>query len=140
MLKVQKAKIEEMEAKILNAKMTYNEALRKLEEISEEIHKVRQQMQPKLEEFNLDDAQAQMPTSTKTTTKNKFGHIDSTTDDYLVFPSLNLSLKAKDTTSQKQQLLRGFNLGASGSKIGCERNDDSDGDNMISPNQTDMVK
>uniref|UniRef100_T1H436 Uncharacterized protein n=1 Tax=Megaselia scalaris TaxID=36166 RepID=T1H436_MEGSC len=42
LLKVQREKIVNLENKVSESKMTYNEALKKLEQISEEIHKMRQ--------------------------------------------------------------------------------------------------
>ncbi|KAL5277642.1 SH3BP5L family protein [Megaselia abdita] len=42
LLKVQREKIVNLESKVSESKMTYNEALKKLEQISEEIHKMRQ--------------------------------------------------------------------------------------------------
>lgn len=42
LLKVQREKIVNLEHKVSDSKMTYNEALKKLEQISEEIHKMRQ--------------------------------------------------------------------------------------------------
>lgn len=122
-----------MEAKILDAKMTYNEALRNLEMISEEIHKIRQMTGEKLEEFNLGD---EMKVADAATLQISSNQLESTGDEYLVFPKLDFSLKT-NASSEKQKLFREYNLGASGSKFGCE---DSDGDNAISPNQTDMVR
>lgn len=132
-----------MEAKILDAKMNYNEALRNLEKISEEIHKIRQLTGEKLEEFKLKEQNgtSQLQQSITTTPQSNSDQFGSTADEYLDFPpSLNLNLMKPTATNQKQQLLKEFNLGASGSKFGCElKNEDSDGDNAISPNQTDMV-
>ncbi|XP_012161136.1 SH3 domain-binding protein 5-like isoform X2 [Ceratitis capitata] len=42
LLKAQKQKINELESKVTEAKMTYNEALKNLEQISEDIHRQRQ--------------------------------------------------------------------------------------------------
>lgn len=41
MLKGQKKRIHELEGRVRDAKMTYNEALKNLEQISEEIHRMR---------------------------------------------------------------------------------------------------
>lgn len=142
LLKVQKLKIEEMESKIYTAKMTYNEALRHLEEISEEIHRLRQETQQKLEQYDLEGMDEQ--TTTTTHRSNSSSQIEST-DEYLDFP-LKLSLKSSPI-KQKQldkhscpHLLRDFSFGgASGSsKFGCEKSDNSDG--MFSPSQTDIVR
>ncbi|XP_068154632.1 SH3 domain-binding protein 5 isoform X1 [Drosophila tropicalis] len=43
LLKAQKLRVNELEAKVSSAKMTYNEALKNLEQISEDIHRQRQQ-------------------------------------------------------------------------------------------------
>lgn len=40
-LKTQKLRINDLESKVRDSKMTYNEALQNLEKISEEIHKMR---------------------------------------------------------------------------------------------------
>ncbi|XP_037820601.1 dentin sialophosphoprotein isoform X3 [Lucilia sericata] len=47
-LKAQKEKINSLENRVAEAKMTYNEALKNLEQISEEIHRQRQQKQANL--------------------------------------------------------------------------------------------
>lgn len=141
-----------MESKILDAKMNYNEALRNLETISEEIHKLRQLTGAKLEEFDLQDEKqhnCQSQQSITTTPQSNFDQLESTittADEYLhEFSSLNLNLASPSitptSTNAKQKLFKEFNLGASGSKFGCElKTEDSDGDNAISPNQTDMVR
>lgn len=136
-----------MEGKIFHAKMTYNEALRHLEEISEEIHRLRHETKRKMEEYDLNDIEinkSSVNTAEITTTNlsNTSSQIEST-DEYLDFP-LKLSLKSSPI-KQKQldkhscpHLLRDFNFGASCSRLGCERNtDDSDG--AFSPNQTDIT-
>lgn len=139
-----------MESKILNAKMTYNEALKNLEEISEEIHRLRQETKQKLVQYDINAPQidkTESSSSIKTTDSNS-SQINST-DEYLDFP-MKLSLKSSPIRQKAldkhtcPHLLRDFEIGASCSKFGCERmmmqgDGDSDGENMFSPNQTDMV-
>uniref|UniRef100_A0A336MXU6 CSON008152 protein n=1 Tax=Culicoides sonorensis TaxID=179676 RepID=A0A336MXU6_CULSO len=148
LLKVQKAKIHEMESKILNAKMTYNEALKNLEEISEEIHRLRKETRLKLDAYDISKENnhvAELPITTNlkkpemsvTDPANVIEHTSSSlsnssqinsTDEYLEFPS-KLSLKSstiKQQTLDKHDcphLLRDFDFGTSNSssKYGCER-------------------
>lgn len=127
--------------------MTYNEALTHLEEISEEIHRLREQTKKQMEEYNQTegvDVTCAITAEQETTTNlsNSSSQIEST-DEYLEFP-LKLSLKSSPIKQKHldkhscPHLLRDFNFGASCSRLGCERNtDDSDG--TFSPNQTDIV-
>lgn len=148
-----------MESKILNAKMTYNEALKNLEDISEEIHRLREETRIKLEGYDKESEPvvvtkepAAVPVKSYSTRNSS--QINST-DEYLEFPS-KLSMKSspiKQQTLDKHDcphLLRDFDFGAtSGSKYGCDRSSttyaanslrqsDSDGD-MFSPSQTDVT-
>lgn len=149
-----------MESKILNAKMTYNEALKNLEDISEEIHRLREETRNKLEGYQICKESTPVATMTKdpshvkSDTSRNSSQINST-DEYLEFPS-KLSLKSspiKQQTLDKHEcphLLRDFDFGASSgsnNKYGCDRmtctvnslrQDDSDGE-MFSPSQTDMT-
>lgn len=162
LLKAQKSKILEMESKILNAKMTYNEALKNLEDISEEIHRLREETRIKLEGYDMNKETKELPckpvvvakdSPVKSDSKRNSSQINST-DEYLEFPS-KLSLKSSPIKQQNldkhdcPHLLRDFDFGAtSGSnKYGCDRTtctvntlrqDDSDGE-MFSPNQTDVT-
>lgn len=53
LLKAQKQKINELESRVTEAKMTYNEALKNLEQISEDIHRQRQEQRDLLNDTLL---------------------------------------------------------------------------------------
>ncbi|XP_063710158.1 SH3 domain-binding protein 5-like isoform X2 [Culicoides brevitarsis] len=161
LLKAQKAKILEMESKILNAKMTYNEALKNLEEISEEIHRLREETKTKLEEYDSSKKPLIAKNKENAPSLNDKQELSSqinSTDEYLEFPP-KLSLKSSPIKQQIMDkhecphLLRDFDFGrastaatvssatSSPNKYGCDRTfrqDDSDGE-MFSPSQTDMT-
>lgn len=156
-----------MESKILNAKMTYNEALKNLEDISEEIHRLREQTRMKLEEYDVNKDKIVVMTNneklpsnaltakSESSSCNNSSQINST-DEYLEFPS-KLSMKSspiKQQTLDKHDcphLLRDFDFGTtgtSGSKYGCDysrnvnttlRHDDSDGEIFSPSTQTDVT-
>lgn len=101
-LKAQKEKINNLENKVADAKMTYNEALNNLEQISEEIHRQRQQKQKNLmnyekmlKQVEADSAAAAIANDTSSNysspmeSERNFRHFPcdiDTTDEYLEMP------------------------------------------------------
>lgn len=95
-LKEQKAKITSTETKVADAKMSYNEALKNLEQISEEIHRMRNERRANSIE---DDSNSTSSRETNTLSQVFPQHIDSS-DEYLDFPP-KLSLKASPIRKKK---------------------------------------
>ncbi|XP_059618725.1 SH3 domain-binding protein 5-like isoform X2 [Phlebotomus argentipes] len=83
LLKAQKQKVTDLEARVSEAKMTYNEALKNLEQISEEIHKMRKERRSIEMEFGASNS----------------SQIDSS-DEYLDFPA-KLSTKSSPVRQQR---------------------------------------
>jgi hypothetical protein len=89
-LKEQKQKINDLEARVVEAKLTYNDALKNLEKISEEIHRMRRE---KRENSFDDDA------SSCSSNMNNEPKIDIS-EEFLDFPA-KLSLKASPIRQKK---------------------------------------
>ncbi|XP_055710926.1 SH3 domain-binding protein 5 isoform X2 [Phlebotomus papatasi] len=83
LLKSQKQKVNDLEARVSDAKMTYNEALKNLERISEEIHKMRKERQAIEVEYGASNS----------------SQIESN-DEYLDFPP-KLSTKSSPVRQQR---------------------------------------
>lgn len=100
-LKSQKERINGLECKVAEAKMSYNEALKNLEQISEEIHKMRQEKM----NFNLNLSYQQSNISPPSSVcgYNFPSQIDSC-DEYLDFPP-KLSTKSSPIRQKKVDLL-----------------------------------
>lgn len=144
LLKAQREKITNLENKVSDAKMTYNEALKNLEQISEEIHRMRQE---KCDSYNLNisfDESNSSPCNNKMTFPNQ---IDSC-DEYLDFPP-KLSTKSSPVRQKRfdqhdcPHLLRDFEhrndfLISCVSDLAASKNDDrsaSTADSVFSPCQ-----
>lgn len=91
-LKTHKSKITELESKVSDAKMTYNEALKNLELISEEIHKMRQEKRGNSTKPKTNDE--------KLIFQQQPAQIIDTTDEYLDFPP-KLTLKSNPIRPQR---------------------------------------
>ncbi|XP_075156058.1 uncharacterized protein LOC142229390 isoform X2 [Haematobia irritans] len=91
-LKSQKEKINSLENKVAEAKMTYNEALKNLEQISEEIHRQRQQQQQNLLNYETMMKQVEDTASNYTSSSGDMGTFQQfscdidTSDEYLEMP------------------------------------------------------
>ncbi|XP_013105513.1 guanine nucleotide exchange factor rei-2 isoform X2 [Stomoxys calcitrans] len=91
-LKAQKEKINSLENKVSEAKMTYNEALKNLEQISEEIHRQRQQQQQNLLNYESMIKQVEDTASNYTSSSGDMGTFQhfscdiDTNDEYLEMP------------------------------------------------------
>ncbi|XP_055684798.1 SH3 domain-binding protein 5 isoform X1 [Lutzomyia longipalpis] len=83
LLKSQKQRVNDLESKVADAKMTYNEALKNLEKISEEIHKMRKERRSIEMEFGASNS----------------SQIDSS-DEYLDFPA-KLTSKSSPVRQQR---------------------------------------
>lgn len=81
-----------MENKVAEAKMTYNEAFKNLEQISEEIHRQRQQQQQNLLNYESMLKQVEDTASNYTSSSGEVGNFQhfpcdiDTSDEYLVMP------------------------------------------------------
>ncbi|XP_054730507.1 SH3 domain-binding protein 5-like isoform X2 [Anastrepha obliqua] len=87
LLKAQKQKINELEGRVTTAKMTYNEALKNLEQISEDIHRQRQVQRDLLNDTLLPELCA---ATNATATVENYQHFPcgiDTTDEYLQLPA-----------------------------------------------------
>ncbi|XP_023302448.2 uncharacterized protein LOC111684497 isoform X3 [Lucilia cuprina] len=93
-LKAQKEKINSLENRVAEAKMTYNEALKNLEQISEEIHRQRQQKQANLlnyetmlKQVEVDNASSNYSSPMGSgTSYTQFPCDIDTSDEYLEMP------------------------------------------------------
>ncbi|XP_065365836.1 dentin sialophosphoprotein isoform X2 [Calliphora vicina] len=92
-LKAQKEKINSLENRVADAKMTYNEALKNLEQISEEIHRQRQQKQKNLMNYEtmlkqteVDNASSNYSSPMGSGSHTQFPCDIDTTDEYLEMP------------------------------------------------------
>lgn len=93
-MKAQKEKINDLENRVAEAKMTYNEALKNLEQISEEIHRQRQQKQQNLMNYETMLKQVEVDNASSSNYSSPMGSgsytqfpcdID-TSDEYLEMP------------------------------------------------------
>ncbi|TMW41610.1 hypothetical protein DOY81_013311 [Sarcophaga bullata] len=92
-LKAQKEKINDLESRVAEAKMTYNEALKNLEQISEEIHRQRQQKQQNLmnyetmlKQVEADNASSNYSSPMGSGSYTHFPCDIDTSDEYLEMP------------------------------------------------------
>lgn len=91
-MKAQKEKINSLESKVGEAKMTYNEALKNLEQISEEIHRQRQQQQKNLMNYEAMLKQVEETASNYTSSSGEMANYQNfqcdidTSDEYLDLP------------------------------------------------------
>ncbi|KAM7347498.1 uncharacterized protein ACRADG_007067 isoform 2-T2 [Cochliomyia hominivorax] len=92
-LKAQKEKINNLENRVADAKMTYNEALKNLEQISEEIHRQRQQKQQNLmnyetmlKQVEVDNASSNYSSPMGSGSYTQFPCDIDTSDEYLEMP------------------------------------------------------
>lgn len=92
-MKAQKEKINSLESRVGDAKMTYNDALKNLEQISEEIHRQRQQKQKDLMNYESMIKQVEVETASSNYSSpleggsySKFSCDIDTSDEYLEMP------------------------------------------------------
>lgn len=92
-MKAQKEKINDLESGVAEAKMTYNEALKNLEQISEEIHRQRQQKQQNLMNYETmlkqvesDNASSNYSSPMGSGSYTHFPCNIDTSDEYLEMP------------------------------------------------------
>ncbi|XP_067639557.1 uncharacterized protein [Eurosta solidaginis] len=87
LLKAQKQKINELESKVTEAKMTYNDALKNLEQISEDIHRQRQEQRGLLNGTHLPELCA---ANKVVASAQNYQHLtcdSNTTEEYLKLPA-----------------------------------------------------
>lgn len=137
-LKAQKKRIEELESKVSDAKMTYNDALKNLEQISEEIHKMREAKRLSC------DAQASTVVATVEVPSNscyneRHSSEINSIDEYLSFPP-KLSTKSSPIRQQKIDQLNCPHLLKDFATYPRQGSSTDDSDQMaVSPNKTDIV-
>ena len=123
MLKEQKQKVCELESKVSEAKLSYNEALKNLERISEEIHRMRKQKRVN----SIDDDISSSSSNLNNEPKVDIG------DEYLEFPP-KLSMKASPIRQKKldkhdcPHLLKDFPNPMYARQTSSNSNDESDND------------
>ncbi|XP_018330892.1 coiled-coil domain-containing protein 18 isoform X2 [Agrilus planipennis] len=129
MLEQQKAKVQNLEMQVTGVKMTYAEALRNLEQISDEIHKSRSQKGNSSTNQKLEES--------KTTIDPFLCAVDNLEEEYMSLPT-KLSAKASPTRVHLEEVdgFRNVNLtnGLSPVSISsCSENDKSERDKITVP-------
>ncbi|XP_036319578.1 SH3 domain-binding protein 5-like isoform X1 [Rhagoletis pomonella] len=87
LLKAQKQKINELESKVTEAKMTYNEALKNLEQISEDIHRQRQEKRELLNDTLLAELRVASNAAAAVQNYQHFPCDIDAPDEYLQLPA-----------------------------------------------------